>query len=106
MVGFAKFQCWKILNLLPAVFTTGTTGSEVGKITSLCSWEANLYLLSIEGETGSRIKNQGRVVMEQLLLVSKCLVNGMVAFGGNVCAEGNKNGWKFPYCGIRRTIHL
>ena len=107
MVGIAEFQCWKIHNLFPAASTTGTTGSKERKITSLCSWEENLYLLSTEGETGSRIKNQGRVLTEQLLLlVSKCLVNGVVAFGGNLCTEGNKNGWKLPYCGIRRSIDL
>lgn len=73
-VEIADFQCWKICNLFPAAFTTGMTGSKAGKILSLCFWEANLYLLSTEEETGSRIKNQGRVVTEQLLLVSKCLV--------------------------------
>lgn len=49
-------------------------GSRAGKILSLQSWEANLYLLSTTGETGLRIKIQRRVVTEQQLLVSKFLV--------------------------------
>lgn len=78
MIGIAEFQCWKINKLFPAAFTIGTTGFKAGKITFLCSWEANSYLLSTEGNTDSR------VVMEQLLLLNKCLVNGVVPFGRSI----------------------
>lgn len=103
MVGIAGFQSWEIHNLFPGAFTTETADSKVGKSTCSGSWKANFCLLCTRRETGSGIKNQGRVIKEQLC---KHLMNRVVAFGGNLCTEGNKNGWKSPYCGIRWNIDL
>lgn len=82
MVGVAEFQCWEMHYLFPGAFTTGTSGSKAGKSICSCSWEANFCLLCTRRKTGSGIKNQGRVIKEQLC---KHLVNWVVAFGGNLC---------------------
>lgn len=100
MVGIAEFQCWEIHNPLPGALTTG---SKVDNSTCSCSWEANFCLLCTRRETGSGIKNQGWAIKEQLC---KHLVNWVVAFGGNLFTEENKNGWKSPYCRIRWNIDL
>lgn len=81
MMGIAEFQCWEIHYLFSVAFTTGTAGSKAGKSTCSCSWEANFCLLCTQRKTDSGIKNQGRVIKEQLC---KHLVNWVVAFGGNL----------------------
>lgn len=66
MVGVAEFQCWEMHYLFPGAFTTGTAGSKAVKSICSCSWEANFCLLCTWRKTGSGIKNQGRVIKEQL----------------------------------------